>query len=463
MMWPTLLCLLGGIGLLALMLQLRQKLFCHYDWRADDHYDFRNADARMALSLQQGQASLPDLPLGSYCCILSLKVSATPLGWLLLPRITVSTCRGKLSFAFEFGARGRRYVDVTQLFNGEERIARISLHGRGARVSEAAELFLFRQAPLDGKSICIFSPHPDDAEIAAFGVYSAHAPRAQIVNVLAGDSGGWSYGALYETQAENFQEKGFVRVIDSLTAPMFGGVPAKNVCNLGYFSGRLEQMYKAPTRAFGAQFSNVTDLRVYRNLNVASLPPHDGLSTWENLIDDLEFQLRTHCPEVIFLPHPVLDSHLDHQYVALAVYEALARCRLENLEIWLYTNHPHLTQFHPYGPADCGLGLPPSREPYALGVPRSIALSKEIRRRKLLALETMHDLRSLRLRSGIGLINRGWQVSLREGIYAWAKAFHGGGSDYFRQSIRSSEVFYLVTQGELREQIKRAGLPVEAH
>ena len=53
-------------------------------------------------------------------------------------------------------------------------------------------------------------------------------------------------------------------------------------------------------------------------------------------------------PEIVVAPHPYLDTHPDHQYVTVALAEALDRWK-KPARFLLYTNHAGQNQW-PFGP-----------------------------------------------------------------------------------------------------------------
>ena len=131
-------------------------------------------------------------------------------------------------------------------------------------------------------------------------------------------------------------------------------------------------------------------------------------------------------PDTVVAPHPRLDRHLDHQFASIALFEALAQWGRE-CDILLYTNHAIGNEAFPLGPRDGMTGLPAwNGEGLHLRRLFSHQLTVEDQRRKLVALEAMHDLRPFDLRDG----NDVSQVSL---LY-----------DYFRRGARPNEIF-LVT------------------
>ena len=62
-------------------------------------------------------------------------------------------------------------------------------------------------------------------------------------------------------------------------------------------------------------------------------------------------------PAIVVAPHPHLDNHADHQYVTVALAEALERWK-KPATFLLYTNHA-ARNLYPYGPAGTNVSIPP--------------------------------------------------------------------------------------------------------
>ena len=164
----------------------------------------------------------------------------------------------------------------------------------------------------------------------------------------------------------------------------------------------------------------------YRRFNFDSeLRERDFYSTWHSLVADLLLELERVNPQTVVVPHPELDRHLDHQYTAIALFEALAQWG-KDVELLLYTNHAIGNEAFPLGPKDGMTGLPPWNGD-SLHAKRiySHPLSIEDQRRKLIALEAMHDLRPFDSRDGI-------EVSPPDPEF-----------DYFRRGPRPNEIFIV--------------------
>jgi hypothetical protein len=191
-----------------------------------------------------------------------------------------------------------------------------------------------------------------------------------------------------------------------------------------------------------------TDIHVYRRENIGSLLPlRPRESKWGNLVDDIHTLLKKVKPAVIVAPHPQLDTHRDHQFTTVALSEALAKWKRPVL-LLLYTNHADRNRY-PYGPAGTLMSLPPP-PPGDVIIDRvySHPVSADLQRRKLFALESMHDLRYSPTRQ--------YQLA-REDARAIAPEKQGPEPDitYLRRGPRSNELFFVYDREGFALMMKR--------
>ena len=162
------------------------------------------------------------------------------------------------------------------------------------------------------EKILILAPHPDDAEIAAFGLYADR--NATIITVTSGNAGDMNYRANVSDPAEHYLLKGYLRAVDSVTVPWQGRIPPDQTFNLGYFDARLAEMYLAPDQDIPELYGPNENVAPYRRANLSKLLSNGSRTNrWNHLIEDLEEILSKVKPSIIVMPHPWLDSHLDHQ------------------------------------------------------------------------------------------------------------------------------------------------------
>lgn len=300
-------------------------------------------------------------------------------------------------------------------------------------------LRLFDAAPDLGGRLLVLAPHPDDAEIAAFALYAD--TDSTVVTVTSGNAGAPTYEAVFQDgqEAEQYRFKGRLRVIDSITVPLQGGVAPDRALNLGYFDARLATMYEQPEAVVPEMYGPNTDIDVYRRYNVSPLAGRGSRqSTWEHLVDDIDSLLERVEPDVIAAPHPQLDTHRDHQFTTIALVEALQRQGRREVTLLLYTNHADGNRY-PYGPAGTLASLPPAPGVVGLDSVFSLPVSAERQREKLFALESMHDLRYSPTRQ--------YQLAAGDGR-AIEPEKPGPGPDitYFRRGPRSNELFFVYDQ-----------------
>jgi LmbE family N-acetylglucosaminyl deacetylase len=233
--------------------------------------------------------------------------------------------------------------------------------------------------------------------------------------------------------------------VDSVTVPWLGGIPPERCYNLGYFDARLALMRKTPDEVVPEMYGPNTDVSVYRRANVGRLlDTKPRASTWAHLVEDLVRVLKKVKPGIVVMPYPQLDTHADHQFVAVAAVEALERWKGKP-QFLLYTNHA-AQNLYPFGPAGSPMSLPPWPGP-ELPVERVYAhpLGPDLQRRKLFALESMHDLRL----SPSEQSSCSDPAAPRRPDYPRVPEV-----DYFRRGPRSEEVFFVYGRDGVRGLIR---------
>lgn len=400
----------------------------HFDPQRDYAYDLIATDATMvAVELTSDGFVWPAAAKEGDTAFLEINLTGTTGS-----SPEVKAVRGDASArqVFEANAQGRRFVDVSPLLAASDE--RVTLTGVGVTwQAESARLFLYRNPPLAGRRVLVLAPHPDDAEIAAFGVY--HRTSADVITVTSGDAGGDNFKALFPDRPEHYRIKGWIRTWDSISVPFYGGVYPGQARNLGYYDALLRRMHAEPAEPMKPLIAKLDDPGYYRSLNVDErLRARPFKGTWQALVDDLAWELRRVKPEVIVAPHPMLDNHADHQFTTIALIEALAQWE-GKCELYLYTNHALENEAWPLGDRDAMSGLPPSsRADLFFRRLYSHPVTPHEQKLKLVALEAMHDLRAFDLRDGTPV-----SEADRE---AWKHY------DYYRRGPRPNELFFVVTR-----------------
>ena len=345
---------------------------------------------------------------------------------------------------FPPGEAGERWLNVT-FVRGAMVGTRIALRGEGVTfTAPAASLRLFDGGFDLSKSILVLAPHPDDAEIAAFGLYANR--NASVVTVTAGNAGAATYEAVFDDPGDHYLFKGRIRVIDSITVPGHGRIPPERAFNMGYFDARLAEMHDKRDATIPEMYRSNADINVYRRENVGSLLPlRPRDSKWSHLVEDILTVLKKVKPVVIAAPHPQLDTHRDHQFTSVALSEALARWD-RPVTLLLYTNHADRNRY-PYGPAGTLMSLPPPEGNVLFDRVYSHPVPPALQRIKLFALESMHDLRFSPTRQ--------FQLA-REEARALSPEKPGPEPDitYLRRGPRSNELFYVYDRESFASVIK---------
>jgi LmbE family N-acetylglucosaminyl deacetylase len=411
-----------------------------YSPQDDYQYAFPAETAQQTVSLSDGRVQL-SVPLAAgETLLLELHLRSTLLGHCLDPRVVLGDDRQD----FERGVRGRRYLNLSgqaaALANGD-----LSISGRFCRLPVTATLYVLDSPDYGQRRMMIIAPHADDAELAAFGLYSraagaaqaGEAPELTIVTLTQGEIEADRYRCLGLEAGAAARLKGRLRTWDSLAVPLWGGVAQSSCVQLGYYCLQLPAMLGEPERAWASRESGEADLRSARAHNPLLLPADaDGVPCGNNLLADLVALLEHFRPEVVVMPHPELDPHADHVAGAQALLLAVERSSWKPATSLLYANHLHDNDRWPMGPAGRGIALPPVLAPLPADALWSPCLSAATQLDKAMALAMQHDLQGplpfkKRLRRAIQklLAARQWPAS--------------GENEFFRKAVRRHELFWV--------------------
>lgn len=348
------------------------------------------------------------------------------------PWVEVSVGEFRIEQHLDPNAVGVRWLNLTglreQLAGGSE----VSIRTHAVTLEAAAATLRLFDDHLDlQQRILVLAPHPDDAEIAAFGLYADR--HASVVTVTAGNAGDMNYRANVSDPAAHYALKGYLRAVDSVTVPWQGNIPPERTANLGYFDGRLDAMYLAPKQTVPEVYGANTDVAPYRRANLSKLVSGAARSnTWQHLVEDLVEVLRKVNPGIVVMPDPRLDTHLDHEFTSVALDQALEQWQ-GNPVFLLYTNHTDGNHY-PYGPAGTVVSLPPGTQALRMQKIYSHPVAQALQIRKLFALESMHDLRL----SPDEQADCGLATVARRPDYPRVPE-----EDYFRRAVRANELFLL--------------------
>ena len=441
------LCAIAAI--IALETWRRHNLYW-YDVFRDYVYDFSSGTAlTLPVQVDRSGFRLPRWEDARDTALLRLRIRSTLTGWWFDPCLEIETPSGPDRQCFDRGGRGIRYVLLPP--GTVQPGGKVNMRGRHLHwEDQEAEVLLFDAPDVRGTRVLVLAPHPDDAEIAAFGLYSQ--TDAYVVTITAGNYVDGLYAGVHAEESVQDTLRGEVRTWDALTVPLWGGVPAGRVASLGYLTYSLKQFHDAAQAGMPVPEEVRAVPDVYRQGALSTLVGgHAATPDWNSVVQDLAAVVERVRPDFIVTPHPAFDDHTDHQYTTLALLEALDRVGEDRATLLLYNNHHVLAEHYPFGPSDTRVTLPPwfgeSRIPGLL----SMELDADLQVRKLFALEAMHDLRAApkRLTGGpatvlLDRLAQAYEVVRRDPF---------GDYSYFRRAVRPNEL-YAVVYPEARDSIR---------
>lgn len=401
----------------------------------DYHYVFTDDAAVIPGRIDTGHVFLEGEVGSAETLILQVHIKAKWLGRWFDPYVLLGEDRQD----FERGVAGRRYLNLSGqgvlLASGK-----LQLRGRFCHLEPAVTLYALSNPDYAEQRVMVIAPHADDAELAAFGLYS-RAADVSIVTLTQGEIEAESYQALGLDQAAAARLKGRLRTWDSLSVPLWGGVAQSQCVQLGYYCLQLPAMQAQPDVGFGSRESGESDIRTVRTSNPITLPGDaDGKPSWRNLVADIVAALEHFQPEMLVTPHPQLDPHSDHVASTQALLEAIERSNHKPKTLLLYANHLHDNDRWPMGPAGFGIALPPAVEALPADGLWSPCLSSAQQLDKAMALAMQHDLQGAlplkrRIRRFIQhvLVGRRWPAT--------------GEDEFFRKAVRRHELFWVRTLG----------------
>ncbi|MCF9005781.1 PIG-L family deacetylase [Pseudomonas carnis] len=419
----------------------------HEAWFADHlfyspkdsyEYAFPAGSEQPGLRLEAGRLLL-DAPLAAdETLIVGIELKSTWLGRFFDPAVDLLGLQSPDRQAFERGVAGRRYLILT---GAAEALAagKLKLSGRFCRIKGQPTLWRFRQPDYRQQRVMVIAPHADDAELAAFSLYS-QATESWIVTLTAGEIEAEHYQHMGLPKAEAARLKGRLRAWDSVAVPRWAGVPEAQCVQLGYFCMQLQAMQAAPDQPQASREADLADTRLFRQFNGFILPGDaDGAPTWHNLIADLRALLLKARPQVIVLPTPLLDPHADHICAHAAVLEALQGLEWQPDTLLGYANHLHDNDRWPMGDSGAGVALPPRFDGAVELVPCSFALALSQQQDKAMALGMMHDLQP--------------PAPFKRRVRRWLQQLLAGRSpspygenEFFRKAVRRHELLWVLKQ-----------------
>jgi LmbE family N-acetylglucosaminyl deacetylase len=328
----------------------------------------------------------------------------------------------------------------------------------GAAFSPKCQLILFPGPRIEESTRClVVAPHPDDAEIAAFGLYGT--TRSAVVTVTGGESGGSNYRRFLDDKQAQQRLKSRLRVWDSLAVPLLAGVAPEHVANLGYFDGTLREMHLDRERRFTSASTGFVSLYEQRSALTEGLLRPGATPNWGSLVADLAHAINRFEPHWVVAPHPFLDAHPDHRFTTIGLIEAMHASSHKPRGALLYVNHPVTCTRWPFGAPWHGHTLPPLHfeGPEIPGF-YSHPVSTPQLTRKAFALEAMHDLRRAPL-SPTSKLDWGCLGSAIQARSAYRHYFSDAAT-FMRRGLKPREVFFVYPLADL-DRLRIDGIAAE--
>jgi len=400
----------------------------------DYAYDFGEQTRQAPASLNGGLLKADCALQGNETLILELRVESRWLGRFLDPQVELVAGEQTDRQTFERGVDGVRFLNLTGLAAPLQAGA-LRLRGRHCRLTGQPRLWITPAVELQKRRVMVIAPHADDAELAAYGLYS-QADETWVVTLTAGEIEAEHYQQMGLAKAEAARLKGRLRAWDSIAVPRWAGVAESRCVQLGYFCLQLPAMQAAPDQPVASREADLADIRVFRRFNPFPLPADgDGAPTWHNLLSDLRALLEMARPEVLVMPHPQLDPHPDHICAQAAVLEALQGLAWQPQTLLCYANHLHDNDRWPMGDSGDGVALPPQLSAAQAWAPCSLVLDLATQRDKAMALGMMHDLQpSAPFKRRLRRLLQRWLAGRRPSPY--------GENEFFRKAVRRHELFW---------------------
>ncbi|MBR9856706.1 MAG: PIG-L family deacetylase [Gammaproteobacteria bacterium] len=362
------------------------------------------------------------------------------------PAVSVSENTKELfSQYFEPGQSGSRLLNLS----GASSIEKIKLKATRCQLNNKARLMGFLSPDFENNGpVLIVAPHPDDAELAAYGLYRRYSNNVWIVTLTAGETqkrlDKQYIPGLDQDSGSAGRRKGRIRAWNSITTPLLADVPFERNIMLGYFNDTLSNMLKTPEMTVPSRAGKEVcpgDFRVWNRMTLDSdsAPKNCG----EHLVRDLQELLERIKPGILVVTHPEVDPHADHVAAAKACALAMRQSGHQPEQVLMYANHLAGVRGFPLGPAHAAAGVWPwSQAHSSMGLWRlySEYLDMDVQKDKVLALDTMHDLRTpLKLEKRL----KRWLRRYLSGIPLsdWKDY---GAHDYFQTHIKAHEVFASV-------------------
>lgn len=437
------LCLAAFVSVVAWALPAIDNYIYGCDVTADYHFNFSPESGRLQRfnsRILRDRFIVPQNTGSWDTGFLKIRLVSTLLGRIVEPYLEIEICGKSYRQYFMRGTEGTRYINISPLSG--QHVGQVIIRGHHLTWdAQDGELLLFSNRFASAARILVISPHPDDAELAAFGLYSHR--DSYVVTVTDGGVSRKDYGSLFPVtdMRQSNAIKSKLRVIDSLTVPYIGDISPERCINLGFHDGTLKEMYRFPSREVSGKYFGSAHVSTVRAYNLYPLPPLPAEATWSNLVKSISAVLDKIHPDIIVAPHPLLDSHPDHYLSSIALFEAMRKYgNGVTSTLYLYTNHR--ADFYPYGTCTSSVSLPPYfQDNRVFDSVYSYTLSDEQTIEKRFAIHAMHDIGPPPPKPDPGVLDLLKNVVNEVGSFV---KYHAHLSEsYYRRALRPNELFFV--------------------
>jgi LmbE family N-acetylglucosaminyl deacetylase len=329
-----------------------------------------------------GRLVLPPLDEGERAI---LQIHGKVSSWRTEPSLALSGSDGFCIYGLAPGEVGWFRFCLPPLTPGRE--SRLEIRTRGFVIDRGGcAVFCSREAPRQDERILILAPHPDDAEIAAYGFYKALAGRTWVLTMTGGQKGS------RPADGEGLNERtrrAEIRVAESLELPVNGGVSSQRVGNLLLPDGGME------TLLHGGQVRDWIDPGLPGVLKTRfpdAILPEVLCGSAEEATALLVSCLEKIRPDIVVSPH-WLDTHADHRATATLLARAAQRASCRPRAIYAYTVHPVYSELEPFGAEGTASSPPVLLEDATLDAFHIHYLDQAAREAKKAVLSGISDLR----------------------------------------------------------------------
>ncbi len=361
--------------------------------------------------------------------------------------ISVNGCKISNKQYFEANQTGIRYLNITGIKNLND----ISITCKNCKISSNNQILGFKNPDLSSGPILIIAPHADDAELSAYGLYSDYAPNIWIATVNIGSnlqSLERQYVQNLDVEISNAEKrKGYIRSWNSMTTPLLAKVPMQQLLCLGYFNISSSSILNTPKdKVLHPSVSDISphDFRQWNHVKLSN--DTNNINSGAALIQDFIELIEHIKPTTILVTHPEIDPHDEHIASANALHLALQKSTFIPENILFYVNHLRGIKLFPYGPEHSRTALPPWFSNSALLNDSSCyshSLSYSKQQEKVLAFDTMHDLRS---KDRVEKKLKRWiNQRIKKNDYQYY-----GNHSYFQTHIKADEVFISISGNDFK-------------